>query len=51
MITLDTVAVIVAKQRRDEAYENFQAAECEWLRYEHEYVAALKAAERAPCSI
>ena len=47
MITLEQVAIIVAKQRRDQAYEEFQAAECEWLRFEQEYAAALKALERA----
>lgn len=51
MITLEKVAAIVAEQRRDNAYQVVLQAQRELKRYEHEYVAALKAEERASCSI
>jgi len=42
-ITLEKVASIVAEQRRDTAYQVVLQAQRELLRYEHEYVASLKA--------
>lgn len=49
MITLEKVAAIVAEQRRDTAYQVVLQAQRELKRFEHEYVAALKAVEK--CSI
>jgi hypothetical protein len=46
MITLEKVAAIVAEQRRDAAYQVVLQAQRELKRYEHEYVAALKALEQ-----
>ena len=45
MITLEKVAAIVAEQRRDTAYQVVLQAQRELKRFEHEYVAALKAVE------
>ncbi len=47
MITLQSVAVIVAEQRRDQAYQIVLQAQRELLRYEYEYVASLKALEQS----
>lgn len=47
MITLEKVAAIVAEQRRDAAYQVMLQAQQELKRFEQEYVAALKALERA----
>ena len=49
-ITLEHVATIVAEQRRDQAYQVMLQAQRELLRFEHEYVSALKAEERSLCS-
>ena len=46
-ITLQSVAVIVAEQRRNQAYQVMLQAQREVLRYEHEYVASLKALEQS----
>jgi hypothetical protein len=46
MITLEKVASIVAEQRRDTAYQVVLQAQRELLRYEHEYVASLKALDQ-----
>ena len=50
MITLEKVAAVVAEQRRDAAYQVVLQAQRELKRFEHEYVAALKAEERSLCS-
>ena len=50
MITLEKVAAIVAEQSRDAAYQVVLQAQRELSRFEHEYVAALKAEERSLCS-